>query len=63
MQQFMLTPKRKRKREWGKVEQGFIDQFGKFLTRAQAYKIANKNGQILDTSRAMKGCLFSEDLY
>jgi hypothetical protein len=64
MQQFMLTPKRKRRRrEWGGVEQGFIDQFGNFLTRKEAWRLADKNGQIRDRSAACKDCLFSEDLY
>lgn len=63
MQQFMLTPNRKRAKEWKSVEQGFIDQFGKFMNRAEAFKIADKNGQILNLERATNGCLFSEDLY
>lgn len=48
------------------VEQGFIDQFGVFLTRTEAWVIAEKNGQILrrvggDT--ANDGTLYSENLY
>lgn len=27
--------------------QGFVDQFGKFYTRAEAWTLADKNGQIL----------------
>jgi len=47
-------------------EQGFIDQFGKFYTREEAWKIAEKNGQIKrrvggDTING--GKLFSENLY
>jgi hypothetical protein len=66
MQPFML--KRHRARlvrlpEWRFVEQGFIDQFGKFLTRRKAWNVAHKNGQIRDYHSALKGTLFSEDLY
>ena len=43
MQQFMLTPKRKRVKEWKSVEQGFIDQFGEFLTRREAFTIDRKS--------------------
>jgi hypothetical protein len=47
-------------------EQGFIDQTGKFLTRVEAWKVAEANGQIRrrcgnDTSDG--GTLFSENLY
>jgi len=44
------------------AEQGFVDQFGNFLTRETAYEIAFKNGQIRrDVSKP--GTLFSENLY
>jgi hypothetical protein len=51
---------------WITAEQGFIDQFGIFLTREEAWKIAEANGQILrrvggDNSNG--GTLFSENLY
>lgn len=62
MQQFMLTPKRKRAKEWKSVEQGFIDQFGKFLNRNEAWKVAESAKQIRGKA-PMPGCLFSEDLY
>ncbi len=56
-------------------EQGFIDQFGKFYTRKEAWKVADKNGQIRrgtgfeSFSNPRKagigddGVLFSENLY
>lgn len=48
------------------AEQGFIDQHGAFLTRAEAWKVAEAAGQILyrcggDTRDG--GTLFSENLY
>jgi hypothetical protein len=49
-----------------KIEQGFIDQFGKFMTRTEAWKVALAAGQIIyrcggDTIDG--GTLFSENLY
>lgn len=43
-------------------EQGFIDQYGKFYSRTEAWDLAEKNGQII------RGCgcdgeLYSENLY
>jgi hypothetical protein len=53
---------RKMPHEWSGAEQGFIDQFGRFLTRQEAFLIAQSQNQILypgfDT-----GTLYSEDLY
>lgn len=48
------------------VTQGFIDQFGDFWNRQEAWKIAEKNGQIYrrcggDTAEG--GTLYSENLY
>lgn len=62
---------------WNSCEQGFIDQFGQFLTREQAWKIADAAGQIRrptgwekdDEIKARpanigdEGKLFSENLY
>lgn len=31
--------------DWRRADQGFVDQFGGFLTREEAYEIAEKNGQ------------------
>ena len=44
-------------------EQGFIDQFGKFYTREEAFVIAEKNGQIIRRVGGDNGKLFSENLY
>lgn len=43
-------------------EQGFIDQFGRFYDRKEAWIIAEKNGQIKRIS-GTKGTLYSEDIY
>lgn len=43
-----------------KAEQGFIDQWGVFLSREEALSIARNAGQIEADSAKM---LFSEDLY
>jgi len=43
-------------------DQGFIDQFGNYHTREEAWIIAEKNGQIIrNVSKA--GVLYSENLY
>jgi len=42
--------------------QGFIDQYGKFYTRKEAWVIAEKNGQII-REVSSPGMLFSENLY
>lgn len=52
----------------GCEDQGFIDQFGNFLTREEAWKVARKNGQITrlcssETLEDEEGFLFSENLY
>lgn len=49
-------------------EQGFVDQFGKFYNRTDAWVIAETNGQIIrrvggDMSLDGEGKLFSENLY
>lgn len=46
--------------------QGFVDQFGKFYTRTEAWKIAEANGQIrfrVGGDTANGGTLYSENLY
>ena len=48
--------------------QGFIDQFGNFYDRYEAWTIAETNGQIIrrvggDTTLEGNGRLFSENLY
>lgn len=57
------------------AEQGFVDQFGKFYNRKEAWKLADSNGQIIrptgwelnSTPRPANvgdsGVLFSENLY
>lgn len=49
--------------EWNEAEQGFIDQFGAFLSRKEAFEIANNAGQILRRCGGDKGVLYSENLY
>ena len=44
-------------------EQGFVDQWGKFLSRKEAFVIAKKMNQIREGSRVVEGELFSENLY
>ena len=49
-------------------EQGFVDQFGNFYSREEAWIIAVTNGQIIrrvggDMSLDGEGKLFSENLY
>lgn len=46
----------------GKCDQGFVDQYGNFLDRKEAWVIAEKNGQI-KREVAPKGTLYSENLY
>ena len=48
---------------WKGCTQGFIDQRGNFLTRAEAYEIAEKNGQIRREIGYKGRKLFSEHLY
>lgn len=45
-------------------EQGFIDQWGRFYTREDAFKIVQKNGQPFNAERNVSTiALFSEGLY
>lgn len=46
----------------GDAEQRFIDQFGIFLTRQEAFVLAEAKGQIKE-KKNVRGTLFSEDLY
>lgn len=46
-----------------KEEQGFIDQFGNFYTRKEAYIIAKENDQIIRDLGYETDELFSEHLY
>lgn len=48
------------------VTQGFIDQFGNFYNRQEAWKIAEQNSQVLRRvggDAANGGTLYSENLY
>lgn len=46
------------------ADQGFIDQFGTFYDRREAWKIAEANGQIINRRPGCEGPeLFSENLY
>jgi hypothetical protein len=48
------------------VEQGFIDQFGNFLTRQEAWGVAFRNNQITRRcggDESGGGTLYSENLY
>ena len=48
---------------WADAEQGFIDQWGNFLTRKEAYDIAVRQDQYKPCESYIKGILLSEDLY
>jgi hypothetical protein len=50
-------------REWRFSDQGFVDQFGAFLTREEAWVIANQRGQIRHTFSCSPKTLYSEHLY
>jgi len=57
---------RQQKREdepWDGWEDGFIDQFNQFLTRAEAWDIAVRQGQIHRKLDTPEGTLYSEHLY
>lgn len=48
---------------WAGAEQGFVDQYGVFLTREEAHEIASKKKQIIRRCGGDEGKLFSENLY
>lgn len=48
---------------WRTADQGFVDQFGKFLTRAEARRIAVATGQIRRRCGGDHEELYSENLY
>lgn len=48
---------------WRHAEQGFIDQFGDFLTREEAWVVAEAQGQIRHRCGGDGKKLFSENLY
>lgn len=49
--------------EWYHGEQGFVDQFGKFLSRQEAWIVAENAGQILRRCGGDGIKLYSENLY
>lgn len=51
---------------WTPAEQGFLDNRGEFLTRTEAWKVAEAAGQItrrVGGDKADGGTLYSENLY
>jgi hypothetical protein len=51
------------KADWADAEQGFIDQYGKFWTRQEAYLIAESADQFKGPYDNRCGILYSEHLY
>ena len=47
----------------GGYEQGFIDQFNKFLTREEAWMVAHRQKQIVNRCGGDDRRLYSENLY
>jgi hypothetical protein len=48
---------------WAQSQSGFIDQFGTFLTREEAWIVATLRGQIIRRCGNDERQLFSENLY
>ena len=46
-----------------RYKQGFVDQFGTFLTREEAWKVAIEAHQIIRRVGGDEGRLYSENLY
>jgi len=44
-------------------DQGFVDQRGNYYTRAEAWAIAAREGQIIRTIHGQEGTLYSENMY
>lgn len=44
-------------------EQGFIDQFGVFMSRSEAFQVAMAAGQIIRRVGGDEGTLYTENLY
>jgi hypothetical protein len=47
----------------GDKDQGFVDQWGVFFSREEAYQIAKNNGQIIYPEVCHRERLYSEGLY
>jgi hypothetical protein len=61
--QFVDVPPPPEVQGWGNAEQGFIDQYGSFHTREEAWLIADAAGQIINDREWVTGRLHSEHLY
>ena len=48
---------------WRKADQGFVNQFGEYLSREEAHLIAKGNDQILHRCGGDDHTLYSENLY
>jgi hypothetical protein len=44
-------------------DQGFVNTWGEYLTREEAYAVAMANGQIVRPEACSQGVLYSEGLY
>lgn len=53
---------RRNAHDWVAADQGFIDQFGHFHTREEAWEIAHRNQQIR-RNVSIPGTLYSENIY
>lgn len=49
--------------DWSGWDQGFVDQFGVFMTREEAWVLATEKGQIRCQVDTPPGTLYSEHLY
>lgn len=49
--------------DWGGAEQGFVDQYGRFMTREIALEVARSAGQIVRRVGGDETRLYSENLY
>ena len=49
--------------DWKDMNQGFVDNYGDFLTREQAWYLAEANDQIRNRHCGQEGMLYSENLY
>lgn len=58
LEQTGITPE-----SWNSAQQGFLDNKGLFLSREQAWRIAEAAGQIRPHPSVRPGTLHSEDLY
>jgi hypothetical protein len=57
------TPLLNKEAEWQDAEEGFVDQFGRFYIREEAWLIAEREGQIVREAAWRVGHLHSEHLY